>query len=386
MRSLSTPVRTILLSLVLSCAWQQLDAQVLALPPRDPGAPSRDAIISMLAPLSGEAREDSVFRFIMDGNVPGFIRHLVPVTTTAVIGGTAQSVTYFVTPDYMAVGSDDAYLLIPMTPLLAQRIADALHCTLPTRKMVNEIYAAAELKLAPAPIPPSAAMTTVPVFAQHDSMVRTQRTPHLSSHPPGTLIGGTKKDVIISNRIREGLKSGVPKPVVIYGWHQLNGVPIQPLYNGHGETYADYSHGIRLVLDSVQLNGAAGSAGEILKNGALSPLLSDEGAIAQPRYGDVPTDVQPGPSGSPEETGMQENYPNPFNASTVIGFRLASSAVVTLKVYDMLGRETATLAQGERGPGEHTVTFDGSGHASGVYIARLTWDEGMSSARMVLLR
>jgi len=47
---------------------------------------------------------------------------------------------YYVLPDYLAVGSDQNYFLCPMTPILAQRIADYAECTLPTRKMVNEIY------------------------------------------------------------------------------------------------------------------------------------------------------------------------------------------------------------------------------------------------------
>ena len=65
-----------------------------------------------------------------------------------------------------------------MTPLLAQRLADGLGCILPTRRMVDQIYAAATCRLAPAPIPPSPEMTTVPVFALHDSMVTGQRAAH----------------------------------------------------------------------------------------------------------------------------------------------------------------------------------------------------------------
>jgi hypothetical protein len=361
-------------------------AQTLALPPRPAGALSRDEIIRIITPLPRDAREDSLFRYIMGGNVPDFMRKLVPVTSSAYIGGTLHSVTYHVAPDYFAVGSDAGYFLIPMTPLLAQRLADNLKCTLPTRKMVNDIYQAAALKIAPAPISPSAEMITVPVFVRHDSLVWTQRAAQLASYPPGTLVGGTKKDVVVSNKIRNELKAGVPKPVVIYGWHQLNGLAIQPIYNGHGETYADYSHGIRLVQEAVQLNGSPTTISSILKNDTLAGILSDEGPIQRPRYGDEPTGVEPGSGATLNGARILENFPNPFNPSTEIGFRLESNDFVTLVVYDILGRETSVLVNENRDRGRHEVTFNGSGLASGVYILRLTAGNFVQARRIVLVR
>jgi hypothetical protein len=71
---------------------------------------------------------------------------------------------------------------------------------------------------------------------------------------------------------------------VIYGWHYQNGTPIQPLYSGHSETYADYSHGIRLVQDSITINGQPASIKSILQNDSLYILFSDEGRIPQPYY------------------------------------------------------------------------------------------------------
>lgn len=375
---------TFLISLVALTA--DVRSQSLDLPPRPPGAPGRDAIVALLTPLSREAREDSLYRMIMTGNVPVFLRTLIPVTSSATINGLKRSVTYHVTPEYLSVGPDERPFLAPMTPLLAQRLADALHCSLPTRKMVNDIYVASTLKLAPAPIPPSAAMITVPVFAQHDSMVWAQREPVLSAYPPGSLVGGTHKDVVISNKIRNELKTGVPKPVVIYGWHQLDGTPIQPLYNGHGETYADYSHGIRLVQNAVTLDGIPTTLEAILKNDTLAPILSDEGTIAQPRYGDATTGLR-SPDGMDLHGMMIEgNFPNPFNASTEIRYRLTEGDVVTLRVYDILGREAATLVDAEEGPGDHEVHFDGSGLASGVYIIRLTAGMQALTGTMLLMR
>jgi hypothetical protein len=360
--------------------------QTLPLPPRPADARTREEILQVITPLARDVREDSLFQIVMRGNVPNFMRTLVPVTSSASIGGKVYSVTYYVIPEYLAVGPDDRYFLTPMTPLLAQRIADALDCTLPTRKMVNDIYTASALKLGPEPIPPSAEMITVPVFAQHDSMVWAQRSPELSSSPLGTLVGGTKKDVVVSNLIRTNLKPLVPKPVVIYGWHHLNGVPIQPLYNGHEQTYADYSHGIRLVQEAVFLNGSPTTVSAILKSDSLSAILSDEGPIPLPRYGDEPTGVDSDPGGKPRGMMMFQNYPNPFNPGTVISYQLSVVSNVKLVVYDMLGEQIAVLANGRYPAGEYAVTFDGTGLASGVYFCRLTAGDFAQTRKMIVMK
>lgn len=69
---------------------------------------------------------------------------------------------------------------------------------------------------------------------------------------------------------------------------------------------------------------------------------------------------------------LYQNYPNPFNPSTVISFQLSVNSHVTLKVFDVNGREVATLFNSELTPGEHSVVFDAKGLASGVYFYRLS--------------
>ena len=261
-----------------------LTAQTLNLPPRPSAAMGGDAFAASVSSLTRDQREEQIFQQVMSGNVPDFLRQLIPMASTATINGKPRTARWYVTPEYVALGSNDDYFLMPMTPLLAQRIADATGCTLPTRKMVDAIYTAATVKVAPIPIPPSGAMITVPVFKQHNDTLRTQRAPLLGTHPLGELVAGHKKDVIISNAITTNLKPTVPKPVVIYGWHQLNGIPIQPLYNGHEQTYADYSHGIRLVQRVVILDSAAAMLDDILRDPVVCPLFSDEGVLSNPRY------------------------------------------------------------------------------------------------------
>jgi hypothetical protein len=66
------------------------------------------------------------------------------------------------------------------------------------------------------------------------------------------LISGIKKDVVLSNKVLEHQKSN---RVAIYGWHTLDGKPIQPVYAGHVNWYVDYSHGIRLIAKKVKMDG-----------------------------------------------------------------------------------------------------------------------------------
>jgi hypothetical protein len=80
-------------------------------------------------------------------------------------------------------------------------------------------------------------------------------------------------------------------------------------------------------------------------------------------------------SGIPSTYGLLQNYPNPFNPSTVISFQLSAVSNVSLKVYDVLGREIVTLVSGQRQPGTYTVRWDASSYPSGVYLYRLRTDD-----------
>jgi hypothetical protein len=278
-------MKPILVTVILasSLATFASTAQVLRLPQRPPSALTGSAFAALVSQIPREEREDQIFGQITSGNVPLFLRRLVPVTVKT--ADAQHTLTYYVTPDYLAIGSDTDYLLVPMTPILAQRIADTTGCSLPTKKMVDDIYSASPLRLTPQPIPPSAEMITVHVFAMHNDSVWQQRSAVIQHFPLGTLVSGHKKDVIVSNYIRAHLRPAVPRPVVIYGWHQPDGTPIQPVYNGHAESYADYSHGIRLVQTAMILDGTPAEMDSLLNDPVLCGNLSDEGRIAVPRYG-----------------------------------------------------------------------------------------------------
>lgn len=275
--------------LILFAAAQVCLAQTLKLPPRPTNAPTSAELVKAMTPMPLADREEFIFKQVTNGNIPTFLRKFVPLTNSANINGTHHVVQYYVAPDYFALGSNSDYFLMPMTPMLAQRLADRLDCTLPTRKMVDEIWKAATLKLPPNPIPPTAKMITVPIFEEINAIVRTQRLAQVSTHPLGELVAGDKKDIVISPLIYTNLHTRASKPVVIYGWHKLDAKPIQPIYNGHAETWADYSHGVRLVQQAAILDGKPTRISDILTNTNVAALLSDEtnypgNSIPNPRY------------------------------------------------------------------------------------------------------
>lgn len=241
------------------------------LPPRPADAPGGDAFAASLAGLDPAAREAAVVAEVKRGNVPDSWRRFVPVELDAAV--------LHVAPDYLAVGTDADAFLTPLSPAVAEQLADALDCVLPTPRMVDAIHRAAPLKLAPAPIPPSPAMTTVAVFAQHNATVRAQRSAALAAHPFGTLVAGHKKDVVLTAQL-----TARPGRVAIYGWHRPDGSVIQPLYFGHAATWVDYSHGVRLVARALTVDGQSTTVDAVLADPARRGLLSADEPGPRPRY------------------------------------------------------------------------------------------------------
>jgi hypothetical protein len=86
---------------------------------------------------------------------------------------------------------------------------------------------------------------------------------------------------------------------------------------------------------------------------------------------DVITSVRDNRPHVPSQYILYQNYPNPFNPTTVIAYSLPAPAAVTLKVYDLIGREIKTLVNERQNAGQHSMTFDGSNYPSGVYFYRL---------------
>ncbi len=88
----------------------------------------------------------------------------------------------------------------------------------------------------------------------------------------------------------------------------------------------------------------------------------------------------------PEAFILEQNYPNPFNPETVINYRLSAVSKVSLRVFDLLGREVAVLVDGERPAGVHRTTWNAAGHPSGVYFCRLETGSAVQTRRMAVVR
>jgi hypothetical protein len=88
----------------------------------------------------------------------------------------------------------------------------------------------------------------------------------------------------------------------------------------------------------------------------------------------------------PKEFKLEQNYPNPFNPTTKIQYQLPQNAKVTLKVYDILGSEIATLINEEQEAGYKEVQFNGNNIASGMYVYRLQVENYVSVKKMMLVK
>jgi len=88
----------------------------------------------------------------------------------------------------------------------------------------------------------------------------------------------------------------------------------------------------------------------------------------------------------PNRFSLSQNYPNPFNPLTVISYQLPVNTLVTLKVYDILGRLVTTLVEGRQTAGTHSVTFNASNLSSGVYFYRLTAGSYVLTKKLMLLK
>lgn len=251
--------------------------QVLDLPARPPGSPGGAEIARDIRPLDLEGREERIYSEFARGNIPSWLRELEQVGMTREVRGHDYRVTFRVTPDYVAIGSDADYLLVPLSPHTAQRMADLVGASLPTPPMVDAVWAAARVRLPPAPIPPGPEMTTVRLFEEHNGIVRRQRD--RDGAPMGVLVAGHKKDVVLTAQL-----DARPGKVAIYGWHRRDGEPIQPLYTGHADDWVDYSHGIRLVSRVILIDGTSHDMLDVLSDTTLAGLLSDDGAMQKPRY------------------------------------------------------------------------------------------------------
>jgi poly(3-hydroxybutyrate) depolymerase len=164
------------------------------------------------------------------------------------------------------------------------------------------------------------------------------------------------------------------KAVFVFADYDLNGV-----VSNFDEIYLlePDSLGVRRLSWGLTFSGSGDKtfpqAGDIYEFRTSRPITSQDVY----EFSGIVTSVAS--SELPEQISLFQNYPNPFNPATTIRFALPRASVVTLRVFDLLGREVALLMDGQRQAGSYEVLFDGTALASGVYFYRLQVDPAEGS-------
>jgi len=230
---------------------------------------------------------------------------------------------------------------------------------------------------------------------------------------PGGTYGGATSTYDATKKVAYFFRSGTPMYV---GFKTVGGLP----YSFHVLDYAVYSPadpGSDNAEDSTRYNMTAlpgfdnsftdGANGSIfnLNVGSRTIAVGDSSSFsiaylvgtslnalqaaadsADARYAKVFTSVEQTSPAVPQSTSLLQNYPNPFNPGTVIEFQLHRAGEVSLRVYDVLGREVAVLANGTLNAGTYRVPFEGHQLASGIYYYRLVAGSFADSKRMLLVK
>ena len=247
------------------------------IPTRPSLAMTGSEFVRYVSGMDEPTREQAILAQIIRGNLPDFLRRLKSVQLVERLSDEkTTTATLFIMPDYLAIGSDKDFLPIPMGYYTATEIAVKLGFILPTKKIVDAIFQQSSVHFAPEPMPPGPRMRSTAYYVKHHQKIEEQRL--ALACPLDALVSGHKKDIVLTNRLAREIGK-----IAIYGWHRLSGAPIQPLSTVHGASYADYSHGIRLVSDLVLIDGEPSSVYSVLEDPKLARILSDEGAIPKVR-------------------------------------------------------------------------------------------------------
>ncbi len=245
---------------------QQL--QVLNLPPSPESKLGASELLETLSSKNDVEREELIVSLLQAGHFPNFLRHLKPIR----VEGRGHQISYWVMPDYLSIGSEDDFLLVPLNWINTRKLAQAWGFYIPTPRMVDTIYQQAERVIWPKTFRPGPEMGSMATIQAHNDWISAQRYLYGDQE---VLTAGHKKDIVVSRRLYQQTDR-----IAIYGWQNIrDGEPIQPLSLWHGERYADYSHGIRLVARWVLVDGEIMPLSQVLADPKLAGLLSHEGTL-----------------------------------------------------------------------------------------------------------
>jgi|GEM_PF-6399810 len=250
------------------------------IPERPINAPTGSQFLESQKGMSQSKMEQAIFNEIDQGNIPSFCRSENMKKLTIEKNG--YKVTYKVALDYLSIGSDSDYIRMPITPLLAQKLAKKYNWGLPTASMTEHIYKNANIKLegkgyltgekGSAKLAEQQAKMQSNEYIQKHSLDIDKQLSKLDRHNSGTeqsLIAGHKKDVIISQ-----YAINHPGSLDMRGLY-INGTAVQT-NPAHQDTYRDYSHGYRPIYGDIEITKPDGTT-EVMKyyDGLKSPKIAE---------------------------------------------------------------------------------------------------------------
>ena len=228
------------------------------------------------------AREKVAVETLVAGNVPTFLRTFVPIDL-AFKGpsGTAHTGQVYVSPDFLAIGTDADFIRWPMTPIGAQQVVDAFGCTFVTTKVSDAIFNAKGCKQLTMHShtewvkDPDPAKTFGFLMRANAQYAEINKRIDADLGKAGTLAAGHKKDVILHKFVAAPDKPSKGRhPVIIYGCKFQGKFPFQDPFPGHhADDYEDYSHGIRLLSQQMLVDGKPKPVFEVLRDPELFGLL-----------------------------------------------------------------------------------------------------------------
>lgn len=169
------------------------------------------------------------------------------------------------------------------------------------------------------------------------------------------------------------------------------------VFSPGASSYVEYKYGAVFNGSDTLTIGGAASNGSLIDNesaigGNHNMTLSGSKQLVYNHFGDQDPNnpgtvgVRTAKDGIPSQFELTQNYPNPFNPTTQINYSVPKNSFVTLKIYNVLGQEVATLFAGNQRAGSYIATFDATKFASGVYFYRLQAGTFSSVKKMVLMK
>lgn len=232
-----------------------------------------------LGSLSKIERENAILEQIELGNIPDFLRRPKAVIIKGPDGGEVKT---YVMPDYIAIGSNEDFVRLPLSPIIAQALAQKYGFSLPTKTIVEETYQQAGKRVVgPSYSHPaefqinSAFLDSAGFYLRSDQDIKAQ----LQGVPLGTLVAGGKKELVVSPFVSGRQAS---EAIDFYGLYGTDGIPIQRT-PGHGREcgyrHTEYALGVRFVSPVVVVTKSSGERkvvriDEALRDPEIAKMIS----------------------------------------------------------------------------------------------------------------